>query len=135
MTMLLDTSGLLCLQYKHEPRHQQAVTAYQKATTCLTHSYIIDEYIALVTARRYSRVDAIGFIDSLLNTPEIEVVWVDESLTRLAITLLKNRLDKTYSLCDAVRFVVMQQRGINQALTTDKHFIQEGFTAILRQMN
>lgn len=133
--MLLDTSGLLCLQYKHEPRHQQAVIAYQKATTWLTHSYIIDEYIALVTARRYSRVDAIDFIDALLNTPEIEVIWVNEALTRSAVELLRNRLDKTYSLCDAVSFVVMQRRGINHALTTDKHFTQEGFTAILRQMS
>lgn len=131
--MLLDTSGLLCLQYKHEPRHQQAVAAYRRANVWVTHSYIIDEYIALVTARRYSRVDAIDFIDSLLNTPKIEVIWVNEPLTRSAIELLKNRLDKTYSLCDAVSFVVMQQRGINQALTTDKHFSQEGFTALLRQ--
>ncbi|MCG9884130.1 MAG: PIN domain-containing protein [Cyanobacteria bacterium] len=133
--MLLDTSGLLCLQYKHEPRHQQAVAAYRRANVWITHSYIIDEYIALVTARRYSRVDAIDFIDSLLNTPKIEVIWVNEPLTRSAIELLKNRPDKTYSLCDAVSFVVMQQRGINQALTTDKHFSQEGFTALLRQID
>ncbi len=43
--ILLDTSGLLCLQYEQEPRHQQAVTAYRTATAWITHSFIIDEYI------------------------------------------------------------------------------------------
>jgi len=35
------------------------------------------------------------------------------------------RQDKTYSLCDAVSFVLMRERGIHEALTTDKHFEQE----------
>ncbi|MBD2554533.1 type II toxin-antitoxin system VapC family toxin [Limnothrix sp. FACHB-708] len=133
--ILLDTSGLLCLQYEQESRHQQAVTAYRMATAWITHSFIIDEYMSLATARRYSRTKAINFINSLLNTPKIEIVWVDEFLVRAAVTLLQNRPDKTYSLCDTVSFVLMQQRGIREALTTDKHFTQEGFTAILRQTN
>jgi uncharacterized protein len=29
--MILDTSGLLCLQYKTEPLHTQAIAEYQKA--------------------------------------------------------------------------------------------------------
>ena len=91
--------------------------------------------MSLATARRYSRTKAINFINSLLNTPKIEIVWVDEFLVRAAVTLLQNRPDKTYSLCDTVSFVLMQQRGIREALTTDKHFTQEGFTAILRQTN
>lgn len=42
--MLLDTSGLLCLHYQTEPFHSQAVTAYKKATTRLTHSYIVETF-------------------------------------------------------------------------------------------
>jgi len=41
------------------------------------------------------------------------------------------RLDKTYSLCDSVSFVIMRQRQITEALTTDKHFEQEGFIRLL----
>jgi uncharacterized protein len=130
--MLLDTSGLLCLQYKIEPLHTQALIEYQKADNHLTHSYIISEYVALANARRFPRLSALTFVVDLLDTPDIEVVWVDELLHREAVELLLARQDKSYSLCDAVSFVLMRQRGIVNALSTDKHFEQEGFNRLLR---
>jgi uncharacterized protein len=130
--MLLDTSGLLCLHYKTEPFHTQAFTEYKKAIGRLTHSYVIAEYIALANARRFPRLSVLSFVVDLLDTPDIETVWVDEQLHRDAIKLLTVRQDKTYSLCDAVSFVLMHQRGIIEALTTDRHFEQEGFVRLLR---
>jgi predicted nucleic acid-binding protein len=35
-------------------------------------------------------------------------------------------------LTDCLSFVVMQDEGITQALTGDKHFEQAGFTALLK---
>jgi predicted nucleic acid-binding protein len=43
------------------------------------------------------------------------------------------RQDKTYSLCDVVSFILMRQRGVAKALTTDRHFEQEGFVRLLKQ--
>jgi uncharacterized protein len=42
------------------------------------------------------------------------------------------RPDKSYSLCDAVSFVLMHQRGLVEALTTDRHFEQAGFIRLLQ---
>jgi uncharacterized protein len=67
----------------------------------------------------------------LLNNPDIETIWVDEPLHRRALDLLVARQDKTYSLCDAVSFILMRDRGIQEALTTDHHFEQEGFRRLL----
>lgn len=129
--MLLDTSGLLCLHYQTEPFHTQACAAYRKATIRLTHSYIIAEYVALATARRFPRSSALAFVVDLQENPDIETVWVDEALHREAVELLMARQDKTYSLCDAVSFVLMRQRGMTETLTTDRHFEQEGFIRLL----
>jgi predicted nucleic acid-binding protein len=47
------------------------------------------------------------------------------------LTLYEARLDKSYSLTDCVSMVVMQQEEIQEVLTHDKHFAQEGFTILL----
>jgi len=129
--MLLDTSGLLCLHHQAEPFHAQAQAAYRTAKIRLTHSYILAEWVALAHARRLPRLAALTFLRDLLENPDIETVWVDETLHRAATALLLARLDKTYSLCDAVSFVLMRQRHIQEALTTDHHFEQEGFRRLL----
>ena len=129
--MLLDTSGLLCLLHGAEALHAQARAAYQGARLRLTHGYILAEFVALVNARRLPRVPALTFVSDLLANPDIETVWVDEPLHREALSLLLARPDKTYSLCDAVSFVLMRRRNIGEAMTTDRHFEQEGFRRLL----
>lgn len=68
----------------------------------------------------------------LLDNSDIETIWVDEVLHCAAVKLLMERQDKGYSLCDSVSFVVMRQRGISEALSTDRYFEQEGFTRLLQ---
>ena len=129
--MLLDTSGLLCLHNRAEPFHAQARTLYRAARVRLTHSYVLAEFVALANARRLPRVAALTFVVDLVENPDIETVWIDEALHREAMALLLARQDKTYSLCDAVSFVLMHQRRLTEALTTDHHFEQEGFQRLL----
>lgn len=40
--------------------------------------------------------------------------------------------EKLADQVDCVSFIVMQERGITEALTTDEHFEQAGFRALLR---
>ena len=129
--MLLDTLGLLCLHHKAEPFHAKALESYQTAHQRLTNNYVLAEYIALATARRFPRQLTLAFVTDLLRNPDIEVIWVDRVLNAQALNLLLERQDKTYSLCDAVSFVLMRQRGVAEALTTDRHFEQEGFVRLL----
>jgi predicted nucleic acid-binding protein len=89
------------------------------------------EFVALANARRLPRVAALTFVVDLVENPDIETVWIDEALHREAMALLLARQDKTYSLCDAVSFVLMRQRRLTEALTTDHHFEQEGFQRLL----
>jgi predicted nucleic acid-binding protein len=130
--ILLDTSGLLCCYHAGEPQHADAVTFFNAATARLTHSYVLAEFVALCQARRLNRTRVLNFSVDLLDNPHVEIVWVDEALHRSALTLLQERLDKAYSLCDAVSFVLMRDYGITEALTTDRHYEQERFIRLLR---
>ena len=129
--LLLDTSGLLCYIHRSEPQHPSAVKTFDTAYTYLTHSYVLSEFVALAQVRNLLRIDALTFVTDLLEHPDIETIWVDEELHQEAVNLLMNRMDKTYSLCDAVSFVLMRRRGLTDALTTDRHFEQEGFVRLL----
>jgi uncharacterized protein len=62
----------------------------------------------------------------------VEIVHIDPALDAEAWDLLKARADKEWSLVDCASFVIMQHRGITQALTTDHHFEQAGFVRLLK---
>ncbi len=130
--MFVDTSGIYCLYNRDEKHHEASIVFYDSARIRITTNYVLAEYVALADARRSSRKDAINFSRQVLDDDEIEVIWVDKSLHRQAVQLLHERLDKTYSLCDAVAFLVMKQRNLLEALTTDEHFDQEGFIRLLK---
>src|SRR5204862_5542863 len=101
--------------------------AYQAGHVRLTHGYVLAEFIALAQARRIPRQESLAFLADLVDNPDIETIWVDKLLHQKAMALLQARPDKTYSLCDAVSFVLMREHGITDALSTDRHFEQEGF--------
>ena len=130
--MFLDTSGLLCFLDRRDRRHTQAIQLYQNARLRLTSNYVLAEYAALAQTRGLPRQQILDFSKAILADVEVEITWVEERLHQQAVDLLIGRADKTYSLCDAVSFVLMRERGIVEALTTDKHFEQEGFVRLLK---
>jgi predicted nucleic acid-binding protein len=129
--MLLDTSGILCCCDPGERRHGAAVDAYGKSKTRVTHNYVLAEFVALAESRRQPRKAFLTTMVEIVTDPKIEVVWVDRNLHHEAMKLLLSQLDKTYSLCDAVSFLLMRQHSIQEALTTDHHFEQAGFVRLL----
>jgi uncharacterized protein len=130
--MLLDTSGLMCLFDRRDFRHQDAVDFYNAAPGRLVHNYVMAEFVALAQVRGLPRAKALKFVADLLDDPEVEVSWVDRQHHQSALALLQKFEDKSWSLCDAVSFLFMQQRGMTEALTTDRHFEQAGFSRLLK---
>jgi uncharacterized protein len=129
--MLIDTSGFLCLYDESEKHHQKALFSYDSTNFRLTTNYILAEYVALAHVRGIPRQEILKFSSLILTDTDIEIIWVDEDLHTKAVELMNQRKDKTYSLCDSVSFVIMRERILNNALTTDKHFEQEGFARLL----
>jgi len=104
---------------------------YDRASVRLTHNYILAEFVALCQARGLPRETSLNFATEVLRDPEIEVVWIDAAFHEQAMQMLRSQLDKSYSLCDAVSFLLMRQRDVLDALTTDHHFAQAGFQRLL----
>ena len=129
--MLIDTSGWFCILDEKDSRQATAVSLYDSAIKRVTHSYVIAELVALCDKRRFPRTRILDFISELFLDPEVVIIWVDEPLTKAAFELLNSRLDKTWSLCDAVSFLIMKQENIMESLTTDHHFEQAGFVQLL----
>ncbi len=63
----------------------------------------------------------------------MEIVPLSEALYARAAKLYRERADKEWGLTDCISILVMQDRGLTDALTTDGHFQQAGFRALLRE--
>ena len=83
-------------------------------------------------AKQRHRGAAISLLSALEADPNIEVVPLSDLLYKQAFELYQQRPDKEWGMTDCVSFVLMQDRGLTDALTADDHFRQAGFRALLR---
>src|SRR5437899_2464040 len=83
------------------------------------------------TLARSHKQEAVAAIEQLLTSDDVQVIHLTPDLFQRAFTMYKTFQDKAWSLVDCVSFVVMQDAGITDALTTDQHFVQAGFQALM----
>jgi predicted nucleic acid-binding protein len=88
---------------------------------------------ALSSKGRYLRQIALEITTKLQNDSQVEIVLQTSELFKSAVEFYSQRLDKGYSLTDCASMLIMRQKGIQDILTYDKHFLQEGFNALLRE--
>ena len=135
--IFVDTSGWGNLFSTRELYHDLTSRTYalalQQRRKLVTTSYIIAELIALLTSPiRVSRALTIKLIDDLKVSPYVEIVHISSIQDEQAWQLLKRREDKQWTLVDCSSFVIMQDMGITDALTSDHHFEQAGFVRLLK---
>ena len=135
--VFVDTSGWASFFIRTEPHHAKAVelmTQWQQQNgRVVTTNYVLSELVALFTSPlRVSRSTILDHIQAIRSRIWVEVIHIDPSLDEAAWKLFGDRLDKEWSLVDCASFVVMQQRGLIDALTADHHFEQAGFVRLLK---
>lgn len=135
--IFVDTGGWGHLFAPKELYHQLAYDVYQLARQqkykLVTTSYVIAELVALLTSPlRIYRPTIIRLVDDLKASPHVEIIYIDALKDEQAWQLLKKREDKEWSLVDCSSFIVMQELGITEALTSDQHFEQAGFVRLLK---
>ncbi|MDD5188597.1 MAG: hypothetical protein PHF57_10370 [Methanoregula sp.] len=75
----------------------------------------------------------ITFFHYIENSARVEIVFVDPVLWSKGWALYEQRLDKAWSLTDCISLEVMREQKIHYALTSDRHFVQAGFQALLME--
>ena len=135
--IFVDTSGWAELIDPSLKHHTLAAKIYRQARQqhrqLITSNYIITELVALLTSPlRIPRKQTIEFINSLKNSPSVEIVHINATLDTQTWQLLIQREDKNWSLVDCSSFMIMRQRHLMEALTTDHHFEQAGFIRLLK---
>lgn len=129
---LLDTVYIQALLNRDDDYHQHAQSLLPRvrgaAEVWVTEAVLTEVGNAL---GKFNRQAAVEFINQCYRTPNIHVVTVSEVLFRQAIDLYEARGDKEWGLTDCISFVVMEQEGLEDAVTADKHFAQAGFRPLL----
>ena len=77
------------------------------------------------------RQAAASIIRSLQATALVRIIPASAELFQQALSLYEQRPDKDWGMTDCASFVVMTENNLTDALTTDDHFRQAGFKALL----
>ncbi len=111
--------------------HERATRYAAQATSpILTTAWVLTE-VADGLCDRAARPAVIRLWQTLHTAPDVEIVLPSAELFHRGFERYRFRPDKDWSLTDCISFVVMEGRGITEALTTDRHFQQAGFATLL----
>lgn len=132
--VFLDTSYAISLSVVSDQKHGQAIALAQqlrgnKTRLVVTRAVMLEIGNSLSKARY--RTAAIALLNALEFDPLVEIIELSLEDYQAALALFQNRDDKEWGLVDCISFVVMQRRGMFEALTADSHFVQAGFKALL----
>jgi predicted nucleic acid-binding protein len=131
---LVDTSGFYALLVKRDPTHAQATKRLAQAAESrqrfVTTDYILSETATLLRARGQGHL-AKALFQTVFGSSACRVEWMEPERFKETIGFFLKRHDKLWSFTDCFSFVVMRELAIKDALTTDAHFRQAGFNALL----
>ncbi|MCU0808291.1 MAG: PIN domain-containing protein [Candidatus Contendobacter sp.] len=132
--LFLDTAFVQALLNRNDQYHviaKSRLTELRTATEVWTTEAILIEIGNALSATH--REAAVRFINQCYATPNTHVVSVDTALLKRALGLYDERADKGWGLTDCISFVVMADQNLVDAMTADRHFIQAGFRALMRE--
>jgi predicted nucleic acid-binding protein len=133
--VFVDTGGFFALLVAEDRNHQRAKELFDQAAherwqLVTTNAVVTETYALLLVRTREGRAKAIAFLDGVA-PPALRVERVRSADEKRAWELVRHHRDKTYSLCDAYSFVVMERLGIASVIAFDRHFREYGKFVVL----
>lgn len=133
--LFVDTSAFAALFMSDDPDHEDVKAVFQDANRkrrgiVTTNAVVFETYVLLLHRARRGRDDALRFLD-LIEQEVLTVARLTAQDEIAAIKLIRVHKDKSYSLCDASSFVVMERMHIKHAVSLDEDFQSYGRFQIL----
>ena len=123
-----DTLYWLAIFVPGDEWTEAARAADLEDTSLVTTEEVLSEFLTAVSAHGdHIRRLACRLVREILNDAAIEVVVQSHESFLAGLALYERRPDKQYSLADCISMNVMRQQQIQEILTHDRHFSQEGF--------
>lgn len=133
--LFVDTSGFYALLVQNDPQHTTASRTLRRAKAerrrLVTTDYVLDETATLLKARGAGRLVE-SLFERVLQSSACRVEWTDEKQFGIVRAYFLKHADQAWSFTDCLSFCVMKRYRLYDALTTDEHFEQAGFAALLR---
>ena len=132
--IFVDTLYIIAL---FNPRDEWHGRATEVEPTVRGRSFVTTESVLAEVLNYFSsygaqaRRKAVDVINDILNDPQVETVAQTHDRFQAGVALYEACLDKRYSLTNCISMNVMREKGINEVLSHDHHFTQEGFTVLL----
>jgi uncharacterized protein len=135
-SIFVDTGYWIAVVNPRDELHHKAITVADQLGPCalVTSDMVLAEVLNMFAERgAYLREAAVAAVQAISGDPSIDVVPQTRRLFQDALALYRQRSDKSWSLTDCASFSIMDERSIADALTYDHHFVQKGYTALLRE--
>jgi predicted nucleic acid-binding protein len=84
---------------------------------------------------RFFREAAVSLVERLRQNSNVSIIKQTSKQFQDALSLYAQRSDKSWGLTDCSSLRIMSRYRLTQALTHDRHFLQAGFQALLRDHN
>lgn len=132
--IFIDTAYIYALISPRDQWHEKAMewrqTISAEQSLLLTTEFILAELADGLAAVNF-RQAAVQAIQVLVTSPFVQIISATSALFQAGLKLYESRSDKDWGLTDCISFVVMTEHKLTDALTTDDHFRQAGFRALL----
>jgi len=126
-----DTAFYAAIVSDRDQLHERA----KEAATRFSGPIVTTEFVLLETANFCTEGERrsvfLRLVANLRNAPHVEIVPATSEYFQRGLDFFAARPDKKWSLTDCISFVLMRERGLKEALTSDHNFTQAGFVALL----
>lgn len=123
--VFVDTAAWIALlnidDFWHEKATKLRLSLLDRGDLFVTSNFVLLEVADALNSVRL-RKSVSTFLSNIHRIKSVKIIGLSDDLFESGLKLYQSRLDKDWGLTDCISFVIMQNEGITEAFTTDKHF-------------